>query len=96
MSDKPISKGDLVVVVRGGGCAGDHGLGHVFRVLWVERTDDVICLGCGQRHGWQSLAIEKADEATRCAYGVDVRRLKRIDPDATPERTDTQRELEAV
>lgn len=93
MSGGPIKAGDLVAVVRPSGCGGDYGIGHVFWVKRIVRTDSVLCFHCRVSHGPAVLAVEQ--EIDGCdGFGWPTWRLRRLDADATPETIDTPRELE--
>lgn len=47
--DKPISVGDLVVVVRPG-CRDIH-IGLAFTVIDIQPYDGRLCVSCGRHHG---------------------------------------------
>ena len=90
MSDKPISVGDLVMVVR----VGFHGtgtlLGRVFRVASLVNRS-YACSECGLVHfaNSPSALCEEEDGWFRLAL------LKRLDPDALKDDVPTKDELNA-
>lgn len=74
MSDKPISVGDLVVVVKPTLCCGQLGksFGAVFRVSHIRERTYSRCAHCG------SSAITLLADGWRAA--ISLYRLKRIPP----------------
>lgn len=77
MSDKPISVGDLVMVVRPSTCCGSSfsGVGEIFKVALIKH-DSGHRSCCG-----------KVESVVRCLgeghmLGYFIDRLKRLDPDA--------------
>ena len=74
MSDKPISVGDLVVVVKPG-CT-DKYLGYTYRVSRIT-TEIGPCMHCGGEHGSGPLVCEHPKIGTG---GFRLSRLKRIPP----------------
>jgi len=85
-SERAISVGDLVMVVRGHEC----GIGYTFVVadLIPGQWEHIRCVICG--HRW------KPGNALLAYDGIDrwhsVDRLIRIDPPAIPETTHTETE----
>ena len=75
MSDKPISVGDMVQVVRPSTCVGGNdGIGHVFPVLSLRPAGEKrLCAYCRQQH--QSPA-----SAEDVDHWWPLTRLKRIPP----------------
>lgn len=75
MSDKPISVGDLVVVVKPLYCCGaDHGVGFHFVVRDIHPGQLAYCQKCGKEDQLGDYA--DSGEAGWC----DLSRLKRIPP----------------
>ena len=90
MSDKPISVGDLVMVVRSGFHGTGTYLGHVFRVAGLINSSHK-CVDCGHVHFPNSPSAfwEELDGWIR----LDL--LKRLDPDALKDDMPTKEELTA-
>lgn len=85
MSDKPISVGDLVVVVRGTRCCGVAGnIGLVYRVALIRPEAHWHCTYC------RSHEREPLVAAASHINGYQLSRLKRIPPldELESERTD--------
>ena len=90
MSDKPISVGDLVMVVRKNYCGCDKGIGRIFRVAKIDRSRfRNWCIWCGVFSEPQDQAVSTEGVAAQ------LWRLKRIDPDALKDDVPTKEELTA-
>lgn len=91
--EKPISKGDLVQVVRPSTCTGDATeIGNIFRVVDIERGEVLkgMCFHCRKHHKDVGLwAME--DRGPR--YWWPFYRLKRIPPLEELEGVLAQREI---
>ena len=84
--DKPISVGDLVMVVRARECCGnDDAVGLVFRVF--DFKPDFYCDRCGT----QIIRSASMDGWWRAG----LNRLKRLDPDALKDDMPEREELSA-
>lgn len=88
MSDKPISKGDLVMVVKPCPCGCTHLMGKVFKVGDFRQWGSTMCRQCQRTHPGQLNAF---DDAGNDICGVW--RLKRLDPDALKDDVPTGDEL---
>ena len=89
MSDKPISVGDLVAVVRAPECCGNPtGLGTIFYVRSIE-TYTGNCSMCG-RHFKRQITTRKPN-----GFLTQINRLKRIDPDILRDDIPTREVLTA-
>lgn len=75
--DKPISVGDLVVVVRGHvcKCVGFKNLGRIFQVSSMKQAEKTRCLGCKELTGAATLCFGDGN-----GKGYQSYRLKRIPP----------------
>lgn len=74
MSDKPISVGDLVQVVRPSSCCGATGsLGFIFRVDHIN-SGDQLCICCG----WRGESTDAWFDGSNQAWQLCT--LKRIPP----------------
>lgn len=87
MSDKPISVGDLVMVVRTETCGCEGGIGRTFIVKSLN-PDDSWCSYCQKYLGYQTDAFDGQDW-----HSLYV--LKRIDPPALPESVQTKEGITA-
>ena len=87
--DKPISVGDLVMVVRPVNCGHSCGVGRAFIVRVITDCFSYQCGECS-RGGGYSVGVE--DEAKNW---YSIGRVKRIDPPALPENVDEREELTA-
>ena len=89
---KPISVGDLVMVVRWP-CCGSH-LGKVSTVVAIEPSlpGGAFCRRCGRRNAYHSVPL-----ATLANTGIRPfpSWLKRLDPDALKDEVPTKEELTA-
>ena len=91
MSDKPISVGDLVMVVRPTPCGCSAGLGKIFKVTIIDRSPlPNKCASCGQLFGPHDQARNRSER-----LGAALYRLKRLDPDALKDDVPTKEELTA-
>lgn len=91
MSDL-IKPGDLVMVVRPSECCGNYGdigiIGTVSAIPnWVA---DMICRSCGTK------TLNMTSHVVVMGGGVNICRLKKIDPPALSDDVERIRELEEV
>lgn len=70
---KPISVGDLVMVVRPLECGCTHAIGYPFTVLAITRSD-ATCTECLKYH--ENILLARLDDEG----WLDVSALQRIDP----------------
>lgn len=90
MSDKPISVGDLVMVVRASSCCGHtQGMGLAFCVEYLQGGPNT-CHACGDH---QQHSMDAWFSGAKISF--PVYRLKRIDPDALKDDIPTREELTA-
>ena len=89
MSDKPISVGDLVMVVLTAKCGHGCGIGGIHRVVGLEGIWDSVCGECDKPLGSYTFAM--CDNGK----GYGLYRLKRLDPDALKDDVPTKEELHA-
>lgn len=85
---KPISEGDLVMVVTPGHCGNIENLGKVFRVSNIRQARG--CRHCSQ---WLDGLVA---QGLHKDMGVSMSRLKRIDPGTLDEPTAHPEELHEV
>lgn len=93
--DKPISVGDLVVVVKPKPCCGKGkpALGFVFRVLEIRKSKGLHCSGCGKQDAEQSLIAVSGEKHGKNQMVYEIYRLKRIPPLDELEGEKTQENL---
>ena len=93
MSDKPISAGDLVIVVLSRCCG--YGLGAVLRVSRIRPTHTGIlkCGKCKSCISKDELIVEDDEIPAGRVLKAPLSCVKRIDPLSEPEHTETDREL---
>jgi hypothetical protein len=92
MSDKPISVGDLVMIVKPRFCCGySGGLGMVFIVLPPAHARYVTCSRCGRREEHSAAITVRLSDNTYC----ELARLKKIPPLTEPKHVHTIEELTA-
>lgn len=87
MSDKPISVGDLVMVVKPGHCGDSGAIGRIFTVAGFFSFG--TCIICNQT---MVIDIAMSNDARPA---IELSRLKRIDPPAHGESLPTREELTA-
>jgi hypothetical protein len=90
MSDKPISVGDLVAVIKPRRCGCDDSVGQIFQVEWIGVDGRPgKCMACGS-NTFQPASIT----AKRVDGGyVELHRLRRIPPLSELEGERTQEEM---
>ena len=84
---KPISKGDLVMVVRGCTC-GKTRLGRIYRVSYIQ-IRPCYCGYCGLSYALENVAMRDISS------GMPLSWLKRLDPDALKDDVPSAEELTA-
>lgn len=90
--NKPIQVGDLVMVIRGRVCCGyitPQTGSAIFKVVGFRNVDG-ICSYCNAENSNLVNALGEGMDK-----GYDIRRLKRLDPDALKDETPTREELHA-
>lgn len=91
MSDKPIQTGDLVMIVRPAPCGCATLLGTPFTVSGWTDGAFFSCVHC--RYTWDNGLNRPCGVLGYRDYGIDPRRLIRIDPPAQIESTRTEETL---
>ena len=95
MNDRPIQKGDLVVVVRGT-CSCGYGkrIGLIYDVLEV-RNSRHICGGCGRKTMQTVACTGMLTGNPPLDLAIPLQGLKRIPPLSESEGIETKEELTA-
>lgn len=92
--DKPISKGDLVMVLKPSFCCGsEDSISHIFTVAYVVMGAQGECRFCGHRSFTDTAAT--GGTTSIGPEGCDIRRLKRIDPGILSEDVPTDEKVSA-
>jgi len=94
MSDRPIQKGDLVMVVKPSFCCGTEDfISRIFTVAYVVMGAKGMCRHCGDISFNDTAATGEITSVG--PEGCDIRRLKRLDPGNLSEEIPTKEELTA-
>lgn len=93
MSDKPIQRGDLVMVVKPSLCCGNHAIVGVPFIVAGMTAEEIPCHHCKKPIVGLKAMNADGTPSFPWSWPVPITRLKRIDPPALKDAVPTAEEL---